>query len=185
MEHLLNNCIFTSSLWDSFATIFQQTDRDKGSIINTLNKWRRNFSDNEVLGSAWAMIRSFIIWNVWKERNNRIFKNEKRSSQCLSKQILRQFKETISTIVQNLPKNPPSVADLRILRVFGLQGLIPQGLDRKAISLDSEQDFSHPPPKGFLKFNIDGASKGNPGTAGYGGILRMRMEMSFSSFTII
>ena len=44
MEHLLNNCIFTSSLWDYFSTIFQQTNRDKGSIISTLNRWRRTFS---------------------------------------------------------------------------------------------------------------------------------------------
>jgi len=27
------------------------------------------------------------------------------------------------------------------------------------------------PPLGFLKFNIDGASKGNPGVAGYGGAI--------------
>ena len=80
MEHLLNNCIFTSRLWDSFATIFQQTNRDKGSIINTLNNSRRNFSNYEILGSAWALTPSFIIWNVWKERNNRIFKNEKSPS---------------------------------------------------------------------------------------------------------
>jgi len=40
MEHLLNNCIFTFRLWDTFTTIFQQIDRDKGSIVNTLNNWR-------------------------------------------------------------------------------------------------------------------------------------------------
>lgn len=74
--------------------------------------------------------------------------------------------------MQNPPKNPPSIADLRILNELGLQGLIPQGLDRKVISLDYERDFWHPPLKGFLKFNIDGASKGNPGTTGYGGVLR-------------
>lgn len=43
MEHILNSCTYTTWLWDSFATIFQQTDIDKGSITNTLNKWRRNF----------------------------------------------------------------------------------------------------------------------------------------------
>ena len=37
MEHLLNTCIFTSSLWDGIALIFKQTDRDRGSITNTLN----------------------------------------------------------------------------------------------------------------------------------------------------
>eukprot|EP00253_Pinus_taeda_P034910 PITA_34910 len=137
MEHLLNNCISTSRLWDSFATIFQQTDRDKGSIINTLNKWRRNFSDYEVLGSAWAITPGFIIWNVWKERKNRIFKNERRPSQCLSEQILKQLKETVGTIVCNLPKDPPSVAELRMLSELGLQGLIPQRLDRRVIPMES------------------------------------------------
>lgn len=80
MEHLLSNCIFTSRLWDSFAAIFQQSDRDIGSLFNTLTKWRKKFLDNEVLGLAWALTQSFIIWNVWKERNNTIFKNVKKSS---------------------------------------------------------------------------------------------------------
>ena len=40
------------------------------------------------------------------------------------------------------------------------------------MKMDTEQDFWHPPPKGFLKFNIDGASKGNPSTVGHGGVLR-------------
>ena len=29
-----------------------------------------------------------------------------------------------------------------------------------------------PPPSGCFKFNVDGASKGNPGLSGVGGILR-------------
>lgn len=69
MEHLLNNYIFTSRLWDTFTTIFQQTDRDKGSIINTLNNWRRNFSDFEFLCLAWVLTPGFIIWNVWKHED--------------------------------------------------------------------------------------------------------------------
>lgn len=38
--------------------------------------------------------------------------------------------------------------------------------------MDPELDFWHPPPKGFLKFNIDGASKGNPSKSGHGEVLR-------------
>ena len=80
MEHLLNRYIFTSLLWDRIAFIFRQTDRDKGSITNTLRNWRRNFSDYETINKAWALAPSFLIWDVWKERNNRIFKNKKSSS---------------------------------------------------------------------------------------------------------
>eukprot|EP00253_Pinus_taeda_P025039 PITA_25039 len=43
MEHILNNFSYTTWLWDSFSSIFQQSDRDKSSITNTLNNWRVNF----------------------------------------------------------------------------------------------------------------------------------------------
>ena len=89
MEHLLNSCIFTSKLWDIFATIFKQSDRDKESITNTLSSWRKFFSDYEVLNFAWVLLPSFIIWNVWKERNKRIFKEEKNPSLHLLEQILK------------------------------------------------------------------------------------------------
>ena len=34
------------------------------------------------------------------------------------------------------------------------------------------KDFWNPPPEGFLKYNIDGVSKGNSGMASLGGVLR-------------
>ena len=52
MEHILNSCTYTTSLWDSFDTVFQQTDRDKGSIINTLSRWRTFFLEYEILNLA-------------------------------------------------------------------------------------------------------------------------------------
>jgi len=38
--------------------------------------------------------------------------------------------------------------------------------------INASKDFWQPPPHGFLKFNIDGASKGNPGMASFGGVNR-------------
>eukprot|EP00253_Pinus_taeda_P002721 PITA_02721 len=86
--------------------------------------------------------------------------------------ILKQHKETVGTTVRNLPNNPPSEADKRILRQLGMQRFIPQGLNRKVIIEETKKEFWHPPPKSFLKYNIDGASKGNLGVAGFGGVLR-------------
>lgn len=53
-----------------------------------------------------------------------------------------------------------------------MKGLIPQGLGRKVSMSEKVEDFWHPPLEGFLKYNIDGASKGNPGDACFGGVLR-------------
>jgi len=55
---------------------------------------------------------------------------------------------------------------------LGLQGLTPQGLNRKVIARYTEKDFWHPPQEGYLKYDIDGASKGNLGTVRYRGFLR-------------
>lgn len=68
--------------------------------------------------------------------------------------------------------NPPLDSEWRILCQLGLQRLIPQNPGGKNLFKDSELEFWQPPPKGFLKFNIDEASKGNTGTAGHGGVLR-------------
>jgi len=68
--------------------------------------------------------------------------------------------------------NPPSASEWRILCQLGLQRLTPQNLEGKNLFKDSELEFWQPPRKEFLKFNIDEASKDNPGTAGHGGVLR-------------
>lgn len=46
MDHLLNICSFTSTLWNWVASIFTQNDKDKSSITSTLKNWRKYFSEN-------------------------------------------------------------------------------------------------------------------------------------------
>jgi len=76
MDHLLNFCTFTSTLWNWVSLIFRQTDRDENDITKTLNNWRRNLSENETVNIVWTLFPGFLICDVWKERNNRIFKDK-------------------------------------------------------------------------------------------------------------
>lgn len=78
----------------------------------------------------------------------------------------------ISTTIRNLPSNPLSATNWKIFCRLDLQGLVPKGSVRNGSMGDPKLHFWHPPPKGFLKFNIDGASKGNLSKAGHGGVLR-------------
>eukprot|EP00253_Pinus_taeda_P008423 PITA_08423 len=81
MEHLLNHCPFTSTLWNWVDSTFRQTDKDNFSITSTLKNWRKDLSKNELINKDWTLVPGFLIWDVWKERNNRIFKNKTSSSQ--------------------------------------------------------------------------------------------------------
>lgn len=60
-----------------------------------------------------------------KERNKRIFKDEKNPPHRLFELTFKQLKETVGSTVNDHPKNPPSEADLRILRQMGMHELIP------------------------------------------------------------
>lgn len=82
IEHLINLCSFSAKIWDWVASSFRQTDKDRLSISNTLTKWRKNFSENEIINKAWMLVISFVIWNIWKEHNMRIFKNKARALAC-------------------------------------------------------------------------------------------------------
>eukprot|EP00253_Pinus_taeda_P035229 PITA_35229 len=108
MEHLLNLYPFTSTLWNWMASIFRQTDRDIGSITSTLKNWRKNFSVNEIINNAWDLVPGFIIWDVWKECNNRIFKKKFGSPQSIMAQIISQLKETIGALIKPPPKTASS-----------------------------------------------------------------------------
>jgi len=80
----------------------------------------RNFSNHEIINSAWSLTPSFIIWNVWKERNKRIFKEEKNPPYLMFETILKKLKEIVGSIICNHHNNPPSFLERKILRQLGL-----------------------------------------------------------------
>lgn len=47
-----------------------------------------------------------------------------------------------------------------------------QGIIKGVSHLNEDVNIWKPPPHGFLKVNIDWASKGNPGLVGFGGVIR-------------
>ena len=115
MEYLLNLCPFTSTLWDLVALVLRKNDKYRLNITNTLKNWRKDFSGNEIINKASTLVPGFIIWDVLKECNGRIFNNKTGSTQNIIAKILRQLKDTVGALMWKLPKNPPLPQDAHIL----------------------------------------------------------------------
>lgn len=119
MGHLLNLCSGTSTLWNWVASIFNQIDKNENDITETLKNWRKDFSDNQTVNIAWTLIPGFLIWDLWKERNNRIFKDKSSSTQSIMAQILRHLKETVNALLKQPLEKPPCHQDAHILGLLG------------------------------------------------------------------
>eukprot|EP00253_Pinus_taeda_P020626 PITA_20626 len=70
------------------------------------------------------------------------------------------------------PKDKPMGKDLRILKTFQLEAFSSSPTGGHKARTSSQIHSWQPPPEACLKLNFDGASRGNPGIAGIGGVIR-------------
>jgi hypothetical protein len=74
---------------------FCQTDRVKGDIRATLRNWKEHYSENEVVNLCWDLTSGMVIWEIWKEINRRLFRNESHSISNIMDYIKTQIRETM------------------------------------------------------------------------------------------
>lgn len=168
IEHLFNTCKLAKDISQNNEMIFKQSDRDNTSINENIHKWRKGGFKSEVMNHAWRFSMAFMLWGIWKERNHRIFRGEERNIAQIWKVIVENIRETI--LVEQWSDEDWAVNDRenRILAKLNLKSSLWKFKPHQQNILNTFQ----PPPVGFFILNYDGASKGNPGQAGIGGIFR-------------
>ena len=174
VSHLFFLCPFSREIWHRWWEAWGHGCFHANSLVEFWESLGRPPAKTSFLQVAWLVGPVFILWNLWLERNRRIFCEAKSSCSQLWKLILNRIQETIyakcdmsanvgpqeQVIMQNLnlkdsrwggsPSNRPSHGKQRVCR----------------------NGQWAPPPTGFLKINTDGSSRGNPGHAGIGAIGR-------------
>ena len=112
------------------------------------------------------------MWELWKERNRRIFKDQERN---LGRFILHLEAAIVEVMNANLRKTAHvegsfSYWDGVIKKLW--PKLINPPLVYAASNKEARENCKWtPPPPGWHKLNFDGAARGNPGIAGVGCIL--------------
>ena len=79
MGHLLDACPFAFDLWDKGAQIFRKGNRSRRNPDQTLRDWNPKDFKNNILRFLWQAFPGTVIWVIWKERNNIIFRGNQHS----------------------------------------------------------------------------------------------------------
>lgn len=105
-----------------------------------------------------------LMWTIWKERNARIFKDQKKHTDSLWEMLARNLKDTLQTHTWTDQDSKASAAESQILANWGIQPNCMHMNGLKNINFrPASPEVWHLPPEGCYKLNFDGASKGNPG----------------------
>jgi len=79
LDHLLDRCEFASMIWVKAETRFRRTDKVLGHPDHSISDWCTNTFGNPLLNQIWELFPRFVVWELWKERNSRIFEGKDKS----------------------------------------------------------------------------------------------------------
>eukprot|EP00253_Pinus_taeda_P020881 PITA_20881 len=140
--HLMETCPLAIQLWNQIERCTQILGNRQGDIANLLRTWPKTPYQSPILNALWTLIPGFLYWTLWKERNNRVFNNRKHPPDILWILLKQSLQETLALRIWQETDWPSSPQELTIWKSWDLH------------------------------LNFDGAAKGNPGPAGYGGVIR-------------
>jgi len=171
-QHLLNSCPLATQIWDKISFRCQRRCTVNNDIIDTIRQWPKNPYKCMILNRLWNIIPGITLWNIWKERNRRIFKNQNSTTEAIWNRIKSNLRETM--LLQHWAKEdyPSADNEKNILDNWELQIHEDSATTQKINRNIKDNGKWTPPPNNSYKLNFDGASKGNPGQAGFGGIIR-------------
>jgi hypothetical protein len=155
----------------------RKSNQYRNNINDTIEHWDRISYKSPLLNHIWQLLPGFILWQLWKERNRRIFHSQASSPEVTWETISSLIKETVrskSWKEEDLNCIPEEQCILQHWQPIPINHSIP----RTNKPPQTSPITWSPPSAHFIKINFDGAAKGNPGTTGWGAVIRDSKERS-------
>ena len=96
INHLLDECRVTDSLWEKGSAIFSKNHTHRGRPNITIANWPINSFKNKIVNRLWELLPGFTIWEIWKTQNKQTFENKAKKQEEIWNSIEAHLKETIS-----------------------------------------------------------------------------------------
>ncbi|XP_057842120.2 uncharacterized protein LOC131051567 [Cryptomeria japonica] len=161
LDHLLLQCKEAQKVWKFLLGKLNWAILLPNSISDIFTSWKIPCRKS-ILSSLWLVASFLVVWEIWKERNRRIFQEKAESEESLCARVERAIAEAVSATARNhnLAKHPFTNEDRDIQAKWPLIHCQPingsLGVDP---SPPTEKVKWEPPSKQWIKINFDGASK--------------------------
>eukprot|EP00253_Pinus_taeda_P024961 PITA_24961 len=179
-DHLLLLCPFAKAVWKGVLSSRVDKIELPRNVPTLLHEWAKlspfYLNKKNLLKTAWMWTPKYICWKLWLERNNRIFRGEI----CTSNNIISKIKAILG---ETLEAKPALRNEAKLDNEEGqwLKDFVPnnQSIPTTLATCHAGWEIRLEEQE-FLKWRsaledhclfFDGASKGNPGAAGGGGVL--------------
>ncbi|GMJ15548.1 hypothetical protein HRI_005224000 [Hibiscus trionum] len=170
--HLFLHCKYTWSLWQHLASYWNLAFTMPADIPSMLLMWK-DLSLLRNSNSIWMFIPASTLWSIWLYRNEIVFHN-KLFDPC-NLIFITRFR-IVSWFKSRNPDCQVCFDDL----MSNLACPIPQKSSLKGQKVTCSWK---PPPRGFLKFNVDAAMPTKGDSGGIGGVLRNHSGNVLFSFS--
>lgn len=179
-------CPFSFQLWHSWWGVWKHPCVHALSLVDFWIRWGKPPTLVPFLQIVWSIGPTFILWQIWLERNQRIFRGENLAISQVWHRIMGMIHETLEAKCEVM--FPLDKEDDDIMERLGLKGLSSSFVcvrrGRRAKKKVQREGRWLLPPEDILKINTDGSSRSNPGPVGIGGVGRDMMGKVVFFFSI-
>eukprot|EP00253_Pinus_taeda_P028484 PITA_28484 len=179
--HMFIDCEYAQKAWTSFLTGLNVRPPAHCMIIDMFSSWKArypyNIIDKSLWHKVWIATPKYVCWKLWLSRNETVFNQKEINAETVAEQAK-------NLLIETLRQSNVKDSSLRNEERAWLDGFSPTPIPSAIIrpihkenwqirdTLDSFQKWWKSQGKCTIFF--DGASKGNPGRLGVGGVIYLQ-----------
>lgn len=92
VNHIFLHCCYSRDIWKEILNFWEIQWTFQENLVDSFLSWCSPFR-GELVSSLWWYSFPHIFWGIWKESNDRIFRETSTPSWLIGKKIIRKLKE--------------------------------------------------------------------------------------------
>jgi ribonuclease HI/exonuclease III len=177
-DHLFVGCHFANKVWQLTLQGLKVVVPTNISVVDLFTGWKDSYpslSPKTLWARIWISVPKYVCWKLWLARNEQIFNNTEWTPQMVAAKAKGLLLESLSS--QNHKTDTSILQEEKEWLGSSVLNLRTHSAEKPQLETEWRLRDSHDifqswwQKQGKTSAFFDGASKGNPGTAGAGGII--------------